>query len=700
MSLHHCRRGLNSDPLQSCTAIPPGEENLRVTRCHNCKRRQGTPQCESTRTHISRKNLRTSELILRGKNELTKIPKNILKNGKLEGYDLKMAWLNLFSAVGKKSQLKNKEQLQIYFENSHKYIETRPPLAYITFEEANFKKSWESLEIILMLRLIKQKILRRRKPIEIIMLQKKKCKNNVDSVLCSVKERKFSKESTNIYNKNQHRIFSDEEAINTERKDQHMGFKKYGQLSKASPQRSSFLSTEKMRVQKRKTTKKSVTENQKFPFTYLFTHLRSSNSILKIFSTYSPVLPNTGEKKQFALKREFFRNQNLIRKQASVLRAKKSKSGKNGLDALSKYYYIELYVINLVFPSITSTVGARCELLSSQLYTCKAESFYMMEMLKHLIIASQRVKKKYFNIAQKGFRISALKTEMARKHHGTEENLPAMLHLHKHAFQGPSVIQRTKRSAEAKEETIPVSVNYLKRLTSALVAGATLFGLALSALALAACYLYYNRRNLGQFISALTGEESQNRAKSTDAPLYTPFSLSQNFHFQQPQESSNNRTPVATVTEAFSKAGSDMVTIKEIYRNTDTEESLNASHKGFSIRSRAFVSQSRSSGSIGSVFDEAPNVSSAQLSSADEIIKELEFSVLSNSNPKEKASVSAAYLPYHRSCDYQEHGTPYGVLKKPRISKSKSENDIIMSSSSKEVRAVHSVTMLNSMQNP
>ncbi|XP_066481371.1 uncharacterized protein [Tiliqua scincoides] len=612
MSLHHCRRGLNSDPLQSCTAIPPGEENLRVTRCHNCKRRQGTPQCESTRTHISRKNLRTSELILRGKNELTKIPKNILKNGKLEGYDLKMAWLNLFSAVGKKSQLKNKEQLQIYFENSHKYIETRPPLAYITFEEANFKKSWESLEIILMLRLIKQKILRRRKPIEIIMLQKKKCKNNVDSVLCSVKERKFSKESTNIYNKNQHRIFSDEEAINTERKDQHMGFKKYGQLSKASPQRSSFLSTEKMRVQKRKTTKKSVTENQKFPFTYLFTHLRSSNSILKIFSTYSPVLPNTGEKKQFALKREFFRNQNLIRKQASVLRAKKSKSGKNGLDALSKYYYIELYVINLVFPSITSTVGARCELLSSQLYTCKAESFYMMEMLKHLIIASQRVKKKYFNIAQKGFRISALKTEMARKHHGTEENLPAMLHLHKHAFQGPSVIQRTKRSAEAKEETIPVSV----------------------------------------------------------------------------------------ITEAFSKAGSDMVTIKEIYRNTDTEESLNASHKGFSIRSRAFVSQSRSSGSIGSVFDEAPNVSSAQLSSADEIIKELEFSVLSNSNPKEKASVSAAYLPYHRSCDYQEHGTPYGVLKKPRISKSKSENDIIMSSSSKEVRAVHSVTMLNSMQNP
>lgn len=657
---------------------------------------------ESTRTHISRKHLETSELTLRGKNDLTNIPRNIgMKNGKFEGYNLKMAWLNnLFNVVGKKSQLKKMERLQIYFENSHKYIDTRPPLAYITpetnimlkVEEAYFKKSQESLETILVLRLVKQKIVRRRKPTEIRMFQKKKYTNNMDRVLSSIKERNFSKESTNIYKKNQHRIFSDEEALNIGRKDRHMGFKKYGRL-----QRSSFLKTEKVNVQKRKTTKKYVTEKQKFPFTYVFTHQRGSNSILKIFSAHNIVLSNIGEKTQFALKRKMFRNHILIRK-ASVLQAKKRKSGKNGLDASSKIYNMELVVINIVFPSITSAMSARCELLRSQIYSCKAKSsVYMMERLKYLMIVSLRAKQ-YFNTAQKGFRISILKREMARKHHDMEESLPALLYLHKHAFQGPSVIERTKRSTEVKEpkgltevkeRTVPISISYLKRLTSTLVAGATLFGLALGALALAGCYLYYKRRQLGEFISVLKGEESPNRARSTDDPHYTPFSLSQNFHFQPPQESSKNQTPMATVTETFSKAGSDMVTIKEIYRNSDTEGSGNASYKGFSIRSRAYVSQSRSSGSIRSVIDDAPNVSSAQHSSVEEIIKENEFSVLSNTNSKEKETVSAAYLPFHYSCDYQKYG-----VKKPWISKSKSENDIIMSSSSNEVRAFRSLTIL------
>lgn len=136
-----------------------------------------------------------------------------------------------------------------------------------------------------------------------------------------------------------------------------------------------------------------------------------------------------------------------------------------------------------------------------------------------------------------------------------------------------------------------------------------------------------------------------------------------------------------------------MVTVKEIYRNSDTEGSLNASYKGFSIRSRAYVSQSRSSGSIRSVFDDAPNVSSAQHSSADEIIKENEFSVLTNTNPKEKTSVSDSYLPFRCSCDYQKYISC--DVKKPWISKSKSENDIIMSSSSKEIRAFSSLTILH-----
>lgn len=422
----------------------------------------------STRTHISRKHLETSGLTLRGKNDLINIPNNILKNGKLEGYSFKMAWLNnLFNVVGKKSQLKKMEQLQIYFKNSHKYRDTRPPLAYITpetnlmlkVEESYFQKSQETLETILVLRLVKEKIVERKKPTEIRMLQKKKYTNNMDSVLSSIKERKFSKQSTNIYNKNQHRIFFDEEALNIGRKDRLMGFKKYGQQ-----QRSSFLRTEMVTVQERKTTKKSVTENQKFPFPFVFTYQRSSNSILKIFLAHNTVLSNIEDKPQFA-KIKFFRNRILIRIQGSILQAKKSKSDKNGLDVSSKIYNMELSVINQVLSSITSAMGARCELLSSQVYTCKAKStVYMMERLKHLMIVSQRAHF-LFNTAQKGFRISVLKRQMARKHHDTKESLPTLLYLHKHAFQGPSVIERTKRSTKdervvpIREQTVPISVS-------------------------------------------------------------------------------------------------------------------------------------------------------------------------------------------------------------------------------------------------
>lgn len=103
------------------------------------------------------------------------------------------------------------------------------------------------------------------------------------------------------------------------------------------------------------------------------------------------------------------------------------------------------------------------------------------------------------------------------------------------------------------------------------------------------------------------------------------------------------------------------------------------------------MSQSRSSGSIGSICDDALTVSSAHHSSTNE----KEFSDLPNDDLKEKASVSAAYLP---SCDYQEHDASYNVTK-PRISKSKSENDIIISASRKEVCASRSFTVLHSVLN-
>nr|XP_056700757.1 uncharacterized protein LOC130473255 [Euleptes europaea] len=108
----------------------------------------------------------------------------------------------------------------------------------------------------------------------------------------------------------------------------------------------------------------------------------------------------------------------------------------------------------------------------------------------------------------------------------------------------PSVVERTKRST--KGENVEISVAYLKHLTSALVASATIFGLVLSILSLAACYLYYKRRELKPLLDVvLKGGESPHRSKPNDPNCCSPISLSQSFHFGQSQESSKNQTAMA-----------------------------------------------------------------------------------------------------------------------------------------------------------
>lgn len=163
----------------------------------------------------------------------------------------------------------------------------------------------------------------------------------------------------------------------------------------------------------------------------------------------------------------------------------------------------------------------------------------------------------------------------------------------------------------------------------------------------------------------------------------------------------NNTNFFVTATEACSADESDFVTITEIYGSSDTEGSSNKSDKSLSVRSRAYLFTSWSSDSLGSLSDDICDYSSAQLSSSDEIILEKVFLNQSSTNAKDKISVPVAHQPDHYSCDNQERSSSSAVLqiKKPRISKSKSEN-YITSSSSKELHAVHSATFFYGVQNP
>ncbi|XP_062974455.1 uncharacterized protein LOC134393354 [Elgaria multicarinata webbii] len=482
-----------------------------------------------------------------------------------------------------------------------------------------------------------------------------------------------------------------------------MGFKKYGLLPKCFQQQTSFLMQEKIKVQMQKTiTNKSVNENQKFPFVHVFIYQRNHDSIQKISSARKTLLFKVQEKKLSAFQRKTYRINKIIRKWASLFRAKKeSKSGENGMEISTIYCMVPSI---MTFPAIKIVIGIKHELFSSETDQAKP-SVYMTKMLKHLIQLSQRVNKKYFSVAQKGLRLSTLKAFMVRQCLDNEENFTTLLYLYKHILNEPSVLERTRRSTE--EETVPISVDYLRHLTSAIIACATIFGIALFILALGAAYLYYKRRQLGQFFNnVLNGGKTRKQSKSIDSQCDAPISLSRSFHLAQPQESKKKQTSLSIAARASSKVESDFVTIKEIYCSSDTEGgSSKMSPRSLTVRSRAYVFPSQSSESIESFCDDGCDVSSSQLSLSAEIIMENRNLNLTSTTPKEKEWVLVANQPDLCLRNNPEHRTSSGLLpqlNEATISRSKSETEIIRlsSSSSKVSRAVKSLTHICVVQNP
>nr|XP_034979425.1 uncharacterized protein LOC118089119 [Zootoca vivipara] len=620
----------------------------------------------SISVHISRKHLGRSKLILRRKNYLRHILRNIL-NRKCDGYEVKVNWHSIFNGTRKKSETKRKEQLQItYLENRHKPIRAGSLLGYIAcqtnmmlnVEKAYFQKDQEGLESIV-IKLVKPQIPRGKVLTEAEVLRKKKSKNNSNRIFTSVKERVFSKENTNIYSKEQFRMTDRKKVLNVEWSSPYMGFKKYGQFSKSFQRGTSFPIRENIKMQKWKTrTKNSMNANEKFQFVHA---LRSSASKQKTFSAHEPAMPNIQQIKASAFPIKMYRSKKLI-KLAKWLKAKENKSGEKGIEVLPTIYYVQ--------PSLISpAVGVKNEVFTSEMDEAKA-SLYMTKMLKYLMQPSKRIKKKYLSVAHKGFRISPLKALMVRKHLDTEESLPILLYLFKHIFKGPSVVERTKRSAKA--ETVPISVDVLTRVTSALIACAIIFGFALFTLALAAGYLYYNRRQFVPFLEAgLKGEESKKEWKHAASQCCPPISLSQNFHFGQPQVKYNNGIfALLTATKTCSKE--DFVIMKEIYGSSDTEGSSEISCRGLTIRSRAIMLPSRSTDSMQSLFDVRDDVRD-DVSSQQSVTMENGSSTVPPKND---------LVPVPQQPDNQEQSTSKDVspqLKKTTISKSKPDNDLARS---------------------
>ncbi|XP_058034005.1 uncharacterized protein LOC131195799 isoform X4 [Ahaetulla prasina] len=273
-------------------------------------------------------------------------------------------------------------------------------------------------------------------------------------------------------------------------------------------------------------------------------------------------------------------------------------------------------------------------------------------------------------------------------------------YFYKDIFNSPSsTFERTKRSAKNKTES--VSVGALQHLSNALIAGATLFGIALFMIVLAGFYLYLKRRQVLKFFNTVLKDgKSSPKAKSTDAQGYAPISVSQNFHFVQPKDSRKKQTTMAADGETHAK---DHVAVKEIYDSSDTEGSSKKSHRGLSIRSRAYVFPSRSSGSVQSFYDDACEICSAQFSLSDEFTVEKPCSNLSSTTTKAKETVSVACQTNHGLKDDQNYdiNTDKSLqLKKPTISRSKSENDIVKASSSNTSRPVELLTHVSEVQNP
>ncbi|XP_077189896.1 uncharacterized protein LOC143835700 [Paroedura picta] len=659
---------------------------------------------ESTIVQVLRMHSRPRELILTGKKQLTKVSKNILKDGKLNVYAMKMT---VFYDGKKESENKEMEQLKlIYFRNSYKYIGSWLPLAItlqsetmLKAEEVYLKKCLEDLGSIVVLKIVKHQS--RRKHTVIRLMTKKKCQNNTDRVLDSTKER----ENRNVYYKDQYKMFIEvNQILNDKSKGQHNGFKTHAQLSLNFQQKSDFLVRQKIFLSEKCRTTKKIIQH------------RHSYTTEKILLAHKTVLSSIKKNQHPTFKRKMARKKELRKKQSIVFITIRESTTRE-MEISTKLYCMEPSFINNNFLAIISD-KITGEVFNSKINQVKS-SVYMVELLKHLLQPFQKTNI-YFRVAQKRFRNSALKILVRKKHLGTESSL-SVSHLYKHICQSPSVVERTKRST--KEENVQISVAFLKHLTSTLVACATIFGMALSVLSLAACYLYYKRRQFKPFLDVvLKGGESLHRSKSNDPNCCTPISLSQAFHFGQSQESSKNQTAMATDSKTFpreqkgsytvdspskikrttkscSKEGPD-VTIKELYASSDADRSSNGSQRSFTVKSKAYLFPSWSSESMGSLCDDdVCDASSSQHSSSDEIIMEHEFSnqPRSNTNQKENTPVSVAC---HSSKNQGQSTSSDELLpiKELRISKSKSENDIHISTSN-QLRPVRSFTIFDGRHN-
>ncbi|XP_042320773.1 uncharacterized protein LOC121929352 isoform X2 [Sceloporus undulatus] len=371
---------------------------------------------------------------------------------------------------------------------------------------------------------------------------------------------------------------------------------------------------------------------------------RNIDEVQKKFPPHKMVHSNSPGKNFFAFQRKMYRNK------------------------IGKWISVQMQpsVIHSAFPTIEIAIGVYHGEFNSAFSPGKP-SLHMTKLLKHLMQTLQRVKK-CFNVIQKRHRMKSLKALMVRKHLDTEDSFRTFLYLCKCISNSPLLVERSKRSAEG--ETVPISVDVLKRLTSALIAGATIFGIAIFALALAACYLYGKRRQLGQFFDTVLNDGKSRKSRKTSKSIGSKShaSLSQNFHFGQAQETRRNQSALAAGTEAYSKEESDFVTIKQIYSSSYSEVSSEVSldHRSLIVRSRAYVSPSLSNQSVRSFRDDLCDISSSQVSLSDEIKTDNHFSNPSKIIPKENEPV--AVVPQAESLgDNQEQCTSTDQL--PQLKK-------------------------------
>ncbi|XP_039175828.1 uncharacterized protein LOC120297349 isoform X2 [Crotalus tigris] len=629
-----------------------------------------------TSIQISKKHLITFSYILRERNYLRRL--NMLMNANLKNCKVKMNWhIN----VRKKSE-DNKSHAS-YFENGCKYMETKSPMSY-TAHQANILRSEELLQKSqkslgsIMLKFIKQH--KGKEHIERNIL-KEKCKNSIERFLASVKET-ICKVNTNEYSKNLHRIVSDEQKIFNRERNIYIGFKSLQQKTNIK---------EKIKMWKRKTrNKQSIYANQKLQFRNLFTY-QKNRPIQKVYLTHKKTF-NIQKKKNPVFQTKIYRDKHLIQKWGSILR-KESKFGENESGTLFKNCYMHFSTINLKF--LTITICMKQEFFSSKKYQTQ-QLTQVKKMLRYLLPSSERVKKKYFSLSPKALEMSSLKIPMV-KWLVKKEGFPDLIYFHKDIFNGPSsTVERTKRSAKHKTESI--SVGALRHLSNALIAGATIFGIALFIIVLGGFYLYLKRRLVLKFLNTVLKDgKSSSKSKSTDSQGYAPISVSQNFHFVQPKDSRKKQT---ADVEALAKT--NHVTVKEIYDSTDTEGSSKKSHRGLTVRSRAYVFPSRSNGSVQSFYDDVCDICSAQFSLSDEFV-EKPYSNLPSTTPKAKEAVSVSCQTNHCLKDEQISGINTDMspqFKKPTISRSKSENDIVRACSSNTSRPVQSLTHVSEVQNP